>query len=155
MLVVVAYGRILPEPVLAVAEGSRGVTALENVDGLLGNDVLERFTVALDYRSQRVFLERNARIDEPFFRDRSGLQLARKRDGRIVVLNVVPHSPAERAGMRSGDVITKIGRTKAARFGSLQEAIALFEGAEGTTHRLEIERGRGKRVVNLTLERYI
>ncbi|RJR31939.1 MAG: PDZ domain-containing protein [Candidatus Latescibacterota bacterium] len=148
-------GVAITEPVLAVATGPRGLAAIENVDGLVGNDVLERFTVTLDYRAQRVLLERNGLFSEPFFRDRSGLQLARKPDGRIMIVNVVPESPAARAGFRAGDVITAIGRTKAARFGSLREAIALFEGAEGTTYRIEIERSRGRHTLTLTLERYI
>jgi predicted aspartyl protease len=148
-------GVAIPDPVIAIATGPRGLAAIENVDGLIGNDILERFTVTLDYRAERVLLERNGRFPEPFFRDRSGLQIARKRDGRIMIVNVVPLSPAARAGFRPGDVITRIDRTDARRFGTLQEAIALFEGIEGTAYRIEIERGRGKHTLTLTLDRYI
>jgi hypothetical protein len=38
---------------------------------------------------------------------------------------------------------------------ALREALALFEGAEGTTYRIEIERGRRRHTLPLTLERYI
>jgi hypothetical protein len=52
---------VLAQPVLAITRGGEGISALKNVDGIIGNDILERFTVTLDYRRQRVFLEKNAR----------------------------------------------------------------------------------------------
>jgi predicted aspartyl protease len=146
---------VMPEPVLAITADARGFSALENVDGLIGNDVLERFTVTLDYRSQRVLLERNGRFDEPFFRDRSGLQIARKQDGRIMIVNVVPESPAARAGLRPGDVIVKIDRMRSENIKTLSEAITLFEGNEGSTYRIEIERSGGRHIRSLTLGRYL
>ena len=146
---------VLAQPVLAITRGGEGISALKNVDGIIGNDILERFTVTLDYRRQRVFLEKNARYEEAFYRDRSGLQLVRKDDGRIVVAHALAGSPAEIAGMLPGDIIIAIDRSKAKRFQSVEEIMRLFEGKEGTTCRIEMMRGGRKRTLSLTLARYI
>jgi predicted aspartyl protease len=148
-------GFAIAKPVLAITRGEKGISVLENVDGVIGNDLLERFTVTLDYRQQRVLLEKNARFGEPFFRDRSGLQLARKDDGRFLVVAVVPDSPAERAHLRSGDTIVRVDGTKAERFKSLRELMVLFEARDGTTYTIEITRGGAGKKVTLTLAQYI
>jgi len=148
-------GVTVARPVLAITRGARGINALENVDGIIGNDILERFTVTLDYRRQRVLLEKNARFGEPFFRDRSGLELARKEDDRIVVVKVLAGSPAQKAGLRPGDVIVKVAGSKAERFGSIQEIMTLFEAKDGTAYTIEITRSGRKKVVSLTLAEYI
>jgi predicted aspartyl protease len=148
-------GFTIPSPVLAITRGTGGINALANVDGVIGNDVLERFAVTLDYRGQRVFLEKGERFDEPFFRDRSGLELARKENGRFLVVNAVPDSPASRAGLLSGDVILSVGGRKAERFGSLRELMELFEAKDGTSYRLEIRRGGASVKTTIVLERYI
>ena len=93
-------GITVERPVLAITRGEKGISALENVDGIIGNDILERFTMTLDYRKQRVLRKKNARFGEPFHRDRSGLELARKEDGRIVVVKVLAGSPGAKAGLR-------------------------------------------------------
>lgn len=148
-------GFSLRRPVLAVAEETGGIAALENVDGVIGNDVLERFTVTFDYRGERALFEPNRSFAEPFYRDRSGLQLARAGDGRIVVVNVLPGSPAAGAGIRPGDRIARVGRVPARRFASIREVLAIFEEAPGTAVRLEIDRGAARIRRVLTLAEYL
>lgn len=151
-----AIGTIfLVEPVIAVSSSARGLSALQSIDGLLGNDILERFTVTLDYGRQKVLLEKNDRFYEPFFPDRSGLELARMRDGKLMIVNVIKHSPADRAGLKPGDKIVKIDRARAEKIRTLNEAVSLFEAEEGKSYRLEIERYRKKKIVKLTLAKYL
>jgi hypothetical protein len=148
-------GYSLARPVLAIAASMKGIGVLENVNGIVGNDILERFTVTLDYGNQRVLFESNARFDEAFYRDRSGLQLARGENGGVVVVSVLPDSPAADAGFRPGDRIEHIAGTSAARFASLRAITALFEAAEGTTYEIGIARSGGKKILSLTLASYI
>ena len=148
-------GITLARPVLAITRGEKGISALENVDGIIGNDILERFTVTLDYRKQRVLLRKNARFGESFYRDRSGLELARKEDNRIVVVKVLAGSPAGKADLRPGDILAKVAGTKTQRFKSIQEIMSLFEAKDGTTYSIEITRGGKKKVVSLTLAEYL
>jgi hypothetical protein len=76
-------------------------------DGLLGNQLLERFVLTIDYPRERLYLSPGRRIDQRFRFDRSGMSLlASGRDLRtFVVMNVIPGSPADLAGLKSGDVI--------------------------------------------------
>ncbi|MCX5754406.1 MAG: aspartyl protease family protein [Candidatus Krumholzibacteria bacterium] len=148
-------GFTIARPVLAIARSMKGIGVLENVDGIVGNDVLERFTVTLDYGKQRVFLEKNARFEEAFYPDRSGLQLARKENGSVVVVATLPDSPAARAGLRPGDLIVGIAGMNAVRFKSIREIMTLFEAKEGTTYRIEISRGGKRSKLLLTLESYL
>lgn len=148
-------GSVIDEPVFAVTSGERGVASFEGISGIIGNDVLERFAVTLDYRSQTVRLERNGRFDEPFFEDRCGLQLTRSADGRAAIVLVVAGSPAEDAGLAPGDVIEAIDGLASAGFASLEEILKLFQGEEGTRRMLTINRSGEKSLVTVTLRRYI
>jgi C-terminal processing protease CtpA/Prc len=103
-----------------------------------------------------VLLEKNARFEEASYPDRSGLRLARKENGGVVVVSVLPDSPAARAGFRPGDVIVKIARARRAiRFNNVREIMALFEAREGTKYRIDISRGGKRSMLSLTLESYI
>lgn len=76
-------------------------------DGLLGNQLLERFVLTIDYPRERLYLSPSRQINQRFRFDRSGMSLlATGRDLRtFVVMNIIPDSPADVAGLRSGDVI--------------------------------------------------
>ena len=148
-------GVTIARPVLAITREKKGISVLENVDGVIGNDILERFTVTLDYRAQRVLLERNSRFGEPFFKDRSGLQIARKENGAFIIVRAISDSPAGRAGFRAGDIIVKVARMKAERFKDMRELLSLFEAKEGTTYPIEIMRSGRRLKLALTLADYI
>jgi len=142
-------------PVLAIVSSTKGLGALETVDGVIGNDVLERFTVTLDYKRQRVLLEPNAGVSEPFFRDRAGVQLIRAGKGKIVVEAVIPGSPADEAGLAAGDIVLSVAGRKASKFSNLEEISKLFEAPEGTTYPIDVKREGKKRSVSLTLRQYL
>jgi hypothetical protein len=148
-------GVMIVKPVLAITSGKKGISALENVDGVVGNDILERFTVTLDYRKQRVLLEKNGCFGEPFFKDRSGLKLARKEDGSIIVVDVIPESPCGKAGLKPGDIVLAVDGKKAERFGSIREILSLFEANEGTKYLIELSRAKKKMQTTITLAEYI
>lgn len=59
------------------------------------------------------------------------------RDGQLLVVAPLPESPAERAGLRTGDIILKIDDEDT--FGlSVDEAVAKIRGKEGTTVKLSV-----------------
>jgi len=148
-------GFSIARPVFAIARSMKGIGVLANVDGIVGNDILERFAVTLDYGRQRVLLEMNARFAGAFYPDRSGLQLARKENGDVVVVAILPDSPAAGAGFRPGDVIVRIAGRRAARFENIREIMSLFEAKEGTRYVFEISRGGKISKLSLKLEAYI
>jgi hypothetical protein len=76
--------------------------------GNLGDDVLQRFNVAFDYAHQRMVLLPNRGFDRPFEWDMSGLSLKFDDQGAIRIENVVAGSPAGKAGLLAGDILTRV-----------------------------------------------
>ena len=73
-----------------------------------------------------------------------------KETNQIVVLQTIEGSPAEGAGMQSGDIITKINGIEYTGE-QLSEASAVLKGQEGTKAKLEIL--RKNETINLEIER--
>ncbi|MFA6095262.1 MAG: S41 family peptidase [Candidatus Paceibacterota bacterium] len=61
------------------------------------------------------------------------------KDGHLIVVAPLRDTPAERAGMRSGDLILKIDETDAATL-PVDAAVKLIRGKRGTTVRILVER---------------
>ena len=62
-------------------------------------------------------------------------------DEGVLVVNVMEDSPAEKAGFKSGDVITKVGKRNVEDSGDLRKAISRYDADE----RVEIEYVRNKK----------
>lgn len=75
--------------------------------GLIGNDILRRFNTVLNYPKREIHLLPNRHLREPFDYSYTGLGIYQV-NGNIVVEDIVPGSPGELAGFRSGDVILAI-----------------------------------------------
>ncbi len=68
-----------------------------------------------------------------------GVQLEEQDDGEVSVLSPLAGSPAERAGVRPGDVVVGIGDWNA-RGAGVEEVVARIKGPEGTEVVLLVER---------------
>jgi predicted aspartyl protease len=84
------------------------VTNYPFVGGLVGNDLLRRFNVTLNYVRQEIHLVPNSHFRDLFDYAYSGISLYYV-DGKIVVDDVVPGSPAEKAGLIKEDIILGVG----------------------------------------------
>jgi carboxyl-terminal processing protease len=87
------------------------------------------------------------------FEDRDtplGLYLER-RDGAVVLIAAVPDSPADRAGVRSGDVLLGVGSTPVEPQ-NLELALELLEGPAGSMATLRLQRP-GVGPLSLNVER--
>lgn len=80
-----------------------------NRNGLIGNSLLSRFDVYIDYPGSMMYVKPNKRYDARFRVDRSGLILIATGPNfdRILVQKVISGSPADLAGIRAGDVIRR------------------------------------------------
>jgi carboxyl-terminal processing protease len=78
-----------------------------------------------------------------------GVEIGR-RGGKIVILRVVADNPAERAGLKAGDVILKVDDKEVGELGAA-EAAELVRGANGSEVRLTVE--RNKKTLEFTLRR--
>jgi predicted aspartyl protease len=148
-------GFTIEDPVFALSASERGVGAFADISGIVGNDILNRFTVTLDYANQKVYLARNNLFGRPFTKDRSGIMLERGKDGSYRIYSVIPGSPAEEAGLAKGDVILSVDGREASSFENLEELRELFRDREEPVKTIEIERSGRKMHVSVRLRDYI
>lgn len=70
-------------------------------------------------------------------------------DGQIVISRVITGSPADRAGVRRGDIVVGVDRTPVGGSTTLEEIGSRLAGPEGTTVHLSLRRGPSVLTVEL------
>lgn len=83
------------------------VTSYPFAGGLIGNEILRKFNLVINYPDREIHLLPNKSFSEPFDYSYTGLGMYYI-DGRIVVGEVVRKSPADKAGIKVGDIIIGI-----------------------------------------------
>jgi C-terminal processing protease CtpA/Prc len=76
--------------------------------GLVGNDILRRFNVILNYEHRIIYLMPNSHYRDPFDYSYTGLGIYWV-DGEVSVGDVMKGSPAEKAGLKEDDVVVAVG----------------------------------------------
>ncbi|HEX3934480.1 MAG TPA: aspartyl protease family protein, partial [Puia sp.] len=84
------------------------VTSYPNLGGLVGNDILRRFNVILNYEHRIIYLMPNSHYRDPFDYSYTGLGIYWI-DGEVRVGDVMKSSPAEKAGLKEDDVVVAVG----------------------------------------------
>jgi len=82
-------------------------TSYPFLGGLIGNDILRRFNLIFNYEKREIHLLPNSHFKEDFDYSYTGLNMYYD-SGKIVLDEVIPKSPADRAGLRKGDLIIAI-----------------------------------------------
>lgn len=115
-------------------------------DGLIGNEILNRFTVLIDNINKKVYLKPNKDQTKPFEYDKSGLTVfASGKDlNEVYVKYVIPGSPADLAGIKPEDRIIKI-QGFSAKLWSMERIISLFRKKNDKLIKLRIKRD-GKKI---------
>jgi len=85
------------------------VTSYPYLGGLIGNDILRRFNVILNYDKRDIFLVPNTHYVDPFDYSYAGIELYLV-DGIIVVGDVAKGSTAEASGIKEGDVVVAVNK---------------------------------------------
>ena len=141
-------GWVLKRPVAAFSQDEKGALAEKDKQGSIGVEVLRRFRVIFDFERDRIILEPNARFDDPFEHDMSGVVLEAIGPSfetlRVAALD--EGSPAAALNMRVGDVVTTINGRPASAIG-LSEIKRLLS----TEGRYEIDLRRGDVLIAVTL----
>lgn len=83
------------------------VTSYPFLGGLIGNDLLRRFNVTLNYRKREIHIIPNRAYTETFDYAYTGLGVYYI-DGKVVVEDVVKGSPGDEGGFKPGDIILGI-----------------------------------------------
>lgn len=146
---------LLRSPVIGATLDSSGFENRADA-GTIGGGLLSRFTLVLDLPHGRILLAPNASTREGPAEDRCGLLLVAEGDdfSLVRVRWVAGGSPAAAAGVRPGDVVTAVDGRAAAAVG-LAGLWQLFQGPEGTAHRLRFSREGHEREVAIRLAAYL
>lgn len=92
-----------------VFDDDYNVTSYPQLGGLIGNDLLRRFNVVINYEQKEIHLRPNSHYYDAFDYAYTGLELYLV-DGRIIIGDVASGSPAEVAGILEGDAVVAINK---------------------------------------------
>jgi len=96
---------------IRMASVTSGVSSMDNINGILGLEILKRFNTIYDYDRQLMYLKRNSLFNTPFRENRSGLKI-KKYAGYLEVESIIAASAGEKAKIKPGDHILSVdGKT--------------------------------------------
>lgn len=85
------------------------ITSYPFLGGLIGNDILRRFNVVLNYDRRDIYLVPNSHFNDVFDYSYTGIELYFI-DGKIIIGDVAKDSPAEKAGLLEGDIVMAVNK---------------------------------------------
>ena len=92
-----------------VFDDENNITSYPYMGGLIGNDILRRFNVIINYAKSDIYITPNTHYAEAFDYSYSGVEFYLI-DGLILVGDVAKGSPAEAAGLKEGDQVLAVNR---------------------------------------------
>lgn len=124
--------------------------------GMLGLRVLRRFRTWVDYAQGRVIFEPNARFSDPFRFHTVGLRLQPwvPNSERLTIAHVIEGSPADRAGVKQGDVLLAVDGTPVANWPP-DDLAEVWERTPGSTVDLTLERDGGSEAIRIVTGRIL
>jgi hypothetical protein len=118
--------------------GVRSVS-LAGAQGMLGTELLRRFSVVLDYTRGRAIFRPTRRLTAPFCRNASGVCFDRTSTSLPRVAFVDQGSPAGRAGLLTGDILVTLDGAAASELADRDIDARLDQS--GVSHVVEVRRG--------------
>ena len=121
-------------------------------DGIIGNVILSRFHIVIDYMREKLYLKQISKLDEEFSYDKSGMLIYALGDklNQYFIKTIYPNTPAEEAGLLPGDRIVKIGFWPI-KFYSLSGVLNKLQGKEGKKIKITVLRNGEKIKVQFRL----
>ncbi len=127
-------------------------TRLYSRNGVIGNVILQRYNMIIDYTNEKLYLSPTKLIKKAFKYDKSGMSIiasGRNKDKYIVQI-VHPNSPASEVGIQKGDQIIRV-RGIPSNFLTLSTINSSLERKAGKITRLVILRDGEKIKKNIKL----
>jgi len=124
--------------------------------GIIGNGILDRFELTIDFSNKELHLRQTRKSTRPKPFDRSGIRLVKdgQKLNKLRVQHIVKDSPAHQAGIKVGDQLLKVGVLKVP-FRSLPSVEKIFRGRIGRRVRVTLERNREQYTRKITLRNLI
>lgn len=116
-------------PPTTLSAPKSGAFASDQLAGNIGQGILSRYTITLDYANRRMQLQRGSHWSQPFNDNASpGFALNRISHRQYQVIAVKPGSPAERGGLVKDDIVIAVGGVPASRLDLDQLRTSLRRG---------------------------
>lgn len=116
-----------------------------NLGGILGNNLLRRFNIIINYPNQKIHLKPNKFYYEPFDYTYSGLGIYAI-DSLVTVVDIIKDSPSDLAGFEPGDVIVSINEAFIPNIKEFKKKMA------NTSRKVDIGIVRNNRFLSLRLK---
>lgn len=125
-------------------------------NGILGNLILQRFTVIIDYVRGGIYLKPHRKFNKKIKFDQSGMILIAGGPALqdLYVHKVIPNSPAALAGIQAGDLIVKLNSWPSGLL-TLYSARNKLKKKPGKKIKLTVLRNGEKKVFNFILKTLI
>jgi len=134
----------------------RDSSLMNNRNGIMGNKVLSRFDIVIDYWNEKLYMRPNKHYDDAFKYDRSGLLIIASGPNlsTYTVQSVIPGSPAAEAGLQKGDVLKTLNWIPVTLY-SLENINHILQKKVGKRIRLIIKRDGERMKKVFYLDNYI
>ncbi len=83
------------------------VLSYPSLGGLIGNDILRRFNLVINYPQREIHLLPNSHFRDPFDYSYTGMTMYNV-DGEIFIDDIIEGSPADKSGLKNGDIIMAV-----------------------------------------------
>lgn len=139
---------------IGISQAQYGLQNDKKIAGIIGNRLLSRFNLSLDYKNKMIYFEPNAAFENGFTVNASGIDIQLNKDkSKVLIHQVYAGSPAEKAGIQVNDILVKVNGTAAMDMGLVEvEKILKMTGKEVE---LVINSGGEEKTVKITLKELI
>jgi hypothetical protein len=138
-------------PIVSLSGAETGGFASEDYAGNIGNQILQRFRLTLDYEHRQIYLEPSKRYAEPDRFSRVGMLLGRYGD-TVKAMQVLRGSPAEKAGLEQGDEVVAIDGKPATSLPPDDQVKLFDESPEGREIAITVTRDGKKKDLKMKLK---
>jgi len=90
-----------------ILEDDNNILAYPSQGGLIGDDILRRFNIILNYPQNEIHLIPNSHFRDLFDYSYTGMTMYFL-DGHVVADDIIKGSPADKSGLKDGDIIISI-----------------------------------------------
>jgi hypothetical protein len=90
-----------------ILDDEYNATSYPFIGGLIGNDILRRFNMTINYPKREIHILPNSHYRDEFDYSYTGMNMFYI-DGKIIADDVIKNSPADEGGLKKGDVIISV-----------------------------------------------
>ncbi len=135
------------------SDGKSGL-ARAGIHANIGLGILDRYNLTFSLREGRLYLTPRSNLRDPFVTNRTGIITKPGHEKKIEVAGVIPHSPAQAAGITAGDFIVAIDGKKTDTL-TPHDVFVELKAAGKSTLQLSVDRAGQAKQITLTLKESI